>query len=183
MLIKLIFKVRTWFQNRRMKLRRHQKDTSWVSERYTINNGTSVQGTVYNIPPYSTSVSIYFKMAVYTMMFGQVFSGTLYYRLEDNLKHGSMIFIFFFQYQGESQHRMDAAFKNTPQNVAFYMATMAPGSTGYPSWTTVPCQTAVPIRTQQLDWPTNPHVFNVAGFANDQCTSFESKNGEAIDRS
>uniref|UniRef100_A0A3B4WV70 Nanog homeobox n=1 Tax=Seriola lalandi dorsalis TaxID=1841481 RepID=A0A3B4WV70_SERLL len=29
--------VKTWFQNRRMKLRRHQKDTSWVSERYTIN--------------------------------------------------------------------------------------------------------------------------------------------------
>ncbi|XP_062335675.1 homeobox protein NANOG [Osmerus eperlanus] len=27
--------VKTWFQNRRMKLRRHQKDNSWVSERYT----------------------------------------------------------------------------------------------------------------------------------------------------
>ena len=24
--------VKTWFQNRRMKLRRHQKDTSWVSD-------------------------------------------------------------------------------------------------------------------------------------------------------
>lgn len=55
----IVFKVRTWFQNRRMKLRRHQKDNSWVSERYTINNGTPVQGAVYDIPPYSTPVSLY----------------------------------------------------------------------------------------------------------------------------
>uniref|UniRef100_A0A8C6TBX9 Nanog homeobox n=1 Tax=Neogobius melanostomus TaxID=47308 RepID=A0A8C6TBX9_9GOBI len=31
--------VKTWFQNRRMKLRRHQKDNSWASERYTLNKG------------------------------------------------------------------------------------------------------------------------------------------------
>lgn len=88
---------------------------------------------------------------------------------------------------------MDPAFKNTaPQNVALYMATVGPGSAGYPSWTTVPHQTAVPIRTQHRDWPTspnashyeyNPHVFNVAGFVGGQCTSLESKNGEAVDNS
>lgn len=82
----IFFKVRTWFQNRRMKLRRHQKDTSWVSERYTISNGTPVQGTVYNIPPYSTSVSIHFEIAVYTkVMFAHciMFSGMLYCPVKD----------------------------------------------------------------------------------------------------
>ncbi|KAM8823416.1 homeobox protein NANOG [Spinachia spinachia] len=37
--------VKTWFQNRRMKLRRHQKDTSWVSERY--NKGSPIHGAMY----------------------------------------------------------------------------------------------------------------------------------------
>lgn len=49
-----------------MKLRRHQKDSSWISERYTINNGAPVHGTIYNIPPYSPSVSIHLEIAVYT---------------------------------------------------------------------------------------------------------------------
>ncbi|XP_020781182.2 homeobox protein NANOG, partial [Boleophthalmus pectinirostris] len=38
--------VKTWFQNRRMKLRRHQKDNSWASERYTIKDNTG-QGAVF----------------------------------------------------------------------------------------------------------------------------------------
>ncbi|XP_071341876.1 homeobox protein NANOG isoform X2 [Trachinotus anak] len=43
--------VKTWFQNRRMKLRRHQKDTSWVSERYTLNKDSPVHGPIYtNLP-------------------------------------------------------------------------------------------------------------------------------------
>ncbi|XP_029313247.1 homeobox protein NANOG [Cottoperca gobio] len=47
--------VKTWFQNRRMKLRRHQKDTSWVSECY--NKGSPIRGSMYtnmpsHIPPY-----------------------------------------------------------------------------------------------------------------------------------
>ncbi|TNM96255.1 hypothetical protein fugu_015916 [Takifugu bimaculatus] len=142
----------TYKQNRRMKLRRHQKDSSWISERYAINNGAPVNGTVYNIPPYSPS----------------------------------------YQGEGRPQHMVDTAFKNTaPQNVALYMATVGPGSAGYPSWTSVPQQTAVPIRTQHRDWPTNPntghyeynpHVFNV-GFSSGQCTSLESKNGESVDNS
>ncbi|KAF7667329.1 hypothetical protein LDENG_00067540 [Lucifuga dentata] len=44
--------VKTWFQNRRMKLRRHQKDTSWVSERY-INKGNPMSGSIFtNYPPH-----------------------------------------------------------------------------------------------------------------------------------
>lgn len=48
--------VKTWFQNRRMKLRRHQKDNSWVSERYTNNKGSPIRGAMYtnltsHIPP------------------------------------------------------------------------------------------------------------------------------------
>ncbi|CAB1457446.1 unnamed protein product [Pleuronectes platessa] len=49
--------VKTWFQNRRVKLKRHQKDTSWVSEQYTLNKDGPAHGTMYNnipphIPPY-----------------------------------------------------------------------------------------------------------------------------------
>ncbi|XP_072307438.1 homeobox protein NANOG [Eucyclogobius newberryi] len=42
--------VKTWFQNRRMKLRRHQKDNTWASERYTTKDNAG-QGPVYvNLP-------------------------------------------------------------------------------------------------------------------------------------
>ncbi|XP_034428154.1 homeobox protein NANOG [Hippoglossus hippoglossus] len=48
--------VKTWFQNRRVKLKRHQKDTSWVSEQYTLNKDGPVHGTMYNnIPPHIPS--------------------------------------------------------------------------------------------------------------------------------
>ncbi|XP_054893387.1 homeobox protein NANOG [Poeciliopsis prolifica] len=49
--------VKTWFQNRRMKLRRHQKDASWVSERFAIPKDPSSHRPVLSdmashIPPY-----------------------------------------------------------------------------------------------------------------------------------
>ncbi|XP_077410461.1 homeobox protein NANOG [Vanacampus margaritifer] len=47
--------VKTWFQNRRMKLRRHQKDSNWVSSRYTTakNRRQAISGSVINhVPPY-----------------------------------------------------------------------------------------------------------------------------------
>ncbi|CAG5895779.1 unnamed protein product [Menidia menidia] len=49
--------VKTWFQNRRMKLRRHQKDTSWVSERYAINKDSSIQGAMF--PNIASHISPY----------------------------------------------------------------------------------------------------------------------------
>lgn len=43
--------VKTWFQNRRMKLRRHQKEINWACERYTINKGGLIHGAMYsNVP-------------------------------------------------------------------------------------------------------------------------------------
>lgn len=37
--------VKTWFQNRRMKLRRHQKDNSWASERYALKDSAGAAFT------------------------------------------------------------------------------------------------------------------------------------------
>ncbi|XP_077364930.1 homeobox protein NANOG [Festucalex cinctus] len=47
--------VKTWFQNRRMKLRRHQKDSNWVSLRNSTakNRRQAISGSVINhAPPY-----------------------------------------------------------------------------------------------------------------------------------
>ncbi|XP_053716870.1 homeobox protein NANOG isoform X1 [Synchiropus splendidus] len=38
--------VKTWFQNRRMKLKRHQRDNGWLSERSMANKDGQVRGTV-----------------------------------------------------------------------------------------------------------------------------------------
>ncbi|KAK2886334.1 homeobox protein Hox-D3a-like [Channa argus] len=47
--------VKTWFQNRRMKLRRHQKDNTWLCERSNItqspNRKTVYNGNSSNVPP------------------------------------------------------------------------------------------------------------------------------------
>nr|XP_057915845.1 homeobox protein NANOG [Doryrhamphus excisus] len=46
--------VKTWFQNRRMKLRRHQKDDNWRLERYCTNTDRSPgHGAFFGyVPPY-----------------------------------------------------------------------------------------------------------------------------------
>lgn len=63
-------KVKTWFQNRRMKLRRHQKDTSWVSERYTTSKESPLRGTVFNnLPSHVPTVSSSHHLLNYAFFF------------------------------------------------------------------------------------------------------------------
>ncbi|XP_068437888.1 homeobox protein NANOG [Clinocottus analis] len=153
--------VKTWFQNRRMKLRRHQKDTSWVSERY--NKGIPMHGTMYangppHMPPYQGEVPPALN-------------------------------------QHYNPHMMETAFKNTPQNMAFYLTAMgsAAGSTGYPSWSPNPPQTGMPTRPQVPGWSMppgvnhyeyNPNVFHPASATATNNTgpdgSFNFKDGDPV---
>ncbi|KAM3860786.1 uncharacterized protein ACN63O_015723 [Diretmus argenteus] len=111
--------VKTWFQNRRIKLRRHQKDTSWVSERYTMNKeGPNPAAHYPNMPSHI-----------------QPYQGEAQR-----------------QEQYNQQMRDVAAFKATPQNLAYYLATMgAAGTAGYPSWSTT-------SQTAASSWPRAPAV-------------------------
>ncbi|KAM6900526.1 homeobox protein NANOG [Xenentodon cancila] len=154
--------VKTWFQNRRMKLRRHQKDTSWVSERYAVNKDNSVRGAIFSnptshIPPYQGDARPQLR------------------------KH-------------YTQHMMEAAFKSTPQNLAFYLHAVggAPRPAGYHSWSPSSSQGAVSNRPPVSGWSMpldggrydyNPNAFNPAG-ANavnnfEHNASFETKDGES----
>ncbi|XP_024136329.1 homeobox protein NANOG [Oryzias melastigma] len=152
--------VKTWFQNRRMKLRRHQKDTSWVSERYAINKDDTATDTAFtnmapHVPPYQ---------------------GDRMSHLRDHY----------------NQHMMGAAFKNTPQNLAFYLTAMGNrnGTTGYPPWSS--SQAALPSRPQVPGWPLppgrsqfdfRPHPYNSAGAASlnnfGRNATIDSKDGES----
>uniref|UniRef100_A0A3B4ZSU9 Homeobox protein Nkx-2.6-like n=1 Tax=Stegastes partitus TaxID=144197 RepID=A0A3B4ZSU9_9TELE len=120
--------VKTWFQNRRMKLRRHQKDTSWVSERYSINKESMFSTIPPYIPPHY------------------------------------------------NQHVMEAAFKKTtPQNLAFYLAAMAPNRPQMTSW-------SMPQGVGNYEY--NPSPFNLApvaalnNFGHDP--SFENNDGVPV---
>ncbi|KAI3355144.1 hypothetical protein L3Q82_018011 [Scortum barcoo] len=156
--------VKTWFQNRRMKLRRHQKDTSWVSERYTTNNKDGpIRGAVFsNIPAHIPS-----------------YQGEAQPQIKEH--HNQHVMEAAFK-------------KTAPQNLAFYLAAMGPaGSNGYASWSSGSAQTAVPTRPQAASWSMPPTVshyeynhstFNSASVApannTGHDTSFESKDGEPV---
>ncbi|MED6293015.1 hypothetical protein CHARACLAT_006474 [Characodon lateralis] len=73
--------VKTWFQNRRMKLRRHQKDTSWVSERYAIQKDGSAHRPVFSnmappVPPYQGDGRPQFREHYNQHMMGPAFQKT-----------------------------------------------------------------------------------------------------------
>ncbi|CAL8398312.1 unnamed protein product [Arctogadus glacialis] len=121
--------VKTWFQNRRMKLRRHQKDTSWVSEHYNTKKAVNV----------NPGPAVYPNMAPLL----QQYQGDARSHLQE-------------QY---TQHMMEAGgvYKNTaPQNLAYYLAAMgAAGTASYHgSWSTGgPRTNPLPSRPEGHGWP------------------------------
>ncbi|XP_050922897.1 homeobox protein NANOG isoform X3 [Lates calcarifer] len=153
--------VKTWFQNRRMKLRRHQKDTSWVSERYTINKDSPVHGTIYpNIPSHIPS-----------------YKGEAQPQLKEH----------YNQHMMEAAFKKTAP-QNLAFYLATMGSTA--GSAGYPSWSSTSSQTAVPTRPQATSWSMpagvshyeyNPNAFNPSTANNaGHDMSFENKDEEPV---
>uniref|UniRef100_A0A3Q2ZQZ3 Homeobox protein ceh-22-like n=1 Tax=Kryptolebias marmoratus TaxID=37003 RepID=A0A3Q2ZQZ3_KRYMA len=126
--------VKTWFQNRRMKLRKYQRDTRWASERYAFYNNVFAN--------MATPVSII------------------------NQGHPQLR-------EHYSQHSMEAALKNTPQNLAYYLGA---GSAGFPHWSSNSPQAA--------GWPVAPganhfdYMFNSNNFA--PGPSLDCKDGDPV---
>ncbi|KAK5850132.1 hypothetical protein PBY51_014407 [Eleginops maclovinus] len=155
--------VKTWFQNRRMKLRRHQKDTSWVSERY--NRSSPTRGPMYtnmppHIPPYQGEARPQLKEHYNQHMIETAFKKTTpqnlaFYLAAMNSAAGSA------GYPGWSPGSSQTAVPPRPQAVGW---TMPPGVNHYEY---------------------NPMAFNPASAApvnnTGHDTSFESKGGEPVD--
>ncbi|XP_040921784.1 homeobox protein NANOG [Toxotes jaculatrix] len=153
--------VKTWFQNRRMKLRRHQKDTSWVSERYTINKDSPVHGTIYtNIPAQIPS-----------------YKGEAQPQLKEH----------YNQHMMEAAFKKTAP-QNLGFYLAAMGS--AAGSASYPSWSSPSSQTAIPNRPQATGWSMppgvghyeqNPNVFSSSTANNTRHNLiFETKDEEPV---
>ncbi|KAF3703448.1 Homeobox protein NANOG Homeobox transcription factor Nanog [Channa argus] len=121
--------VKTWFQNRRMKLRRHQKDNTWLCERSNIRNGP-IHGTMYNnnipqnVPP---------------------FQGETQPQFREHYNHHVMPTP-FREPPLQNMNFCLAAMGNTA------------GSSGYASWSSNTSQNAVPTRPQMDGWSIPPGV-------------------------
>ncbi|XP_037549831.1 homeobox protein NANOG [Nematolebias whitei] len=122
--------VKTWFQNRRMKLRKCQRDISWASDHY----------------------------AFFTKMFA----------------------ICLFQYPVDgrpqlweryNQHAVEAAYKKTPHDLAYYLGT---SSAGFPHWSSNSPQTTRWPMTPGGN-PYIPSMFNSSNFVHG--SSSESEDG------
>ncbi|XP_054478477.1 homeobox protein NANOG [Anoplopoma fimbria] len=154
--------VKTWFQNRRMKLRRHQKDTSWVSERY--NKGSPIRGTMYtnvpsHAPPYQGEVRPQLKEHYNPHMMETAFKRTTpqnmaFYLAAMGSAAGSA------GYPSWSPSSSQTAMPSRPQVAGW---SMPPGVSHYEY---------------------NPNVFHTASAASanntGQDTSFDSKDGEPV---
>ncbi|XP_023265209.1 homeobox protein Hox-B5a-like [Seriola lalandi dorsalis] len=153
--------VKTWFQNRRMKLRRHQKDTSWVSERYTINKDSPLNGTIYtNIPSHIPS-----------------YQGEAQPQLKEH----------YNQHMVEAALKKTAP-QNVAFYLAAMGS--AAGPPGYHSWSSTSSQTAVSTRPQATGWSMppgvgqyeySPNVFNSSASNTGHDMSFETKDEEPVD--
>ncbi|XP_051909980.1 homeobox protein NANOG [Hippocampus zosterae] len=134
--------VKTWFQNRRMKLRRHQKDNNWVSERYTVTKGRSRAaplggGVINHVPTYQAEAQRAPLMERYN--------------------HPMM----------DAAFKQPA-----PQNLAFYLARMGSsgGSAPLSAWSSGAPQAAMSARPQAVGWAApapagiNQHEYNSGVF-------------------
>ncbi|KAK2812883.1 hypothetical protein Q5P01_000930 [Channa striata] len=121
--------VKTWFQNRRMKLRRQQKDNTWLGERSNIRDGP-IHGTMNNhhfpsnVPPYQGQTQTQFQT---------------------HYNHPVMPAPF-----------RQTAQQNT--NVYFPPMGSAAGSAAYTPWSSSTSQTVVPNQPQMAAWSIPPGV-------------------------
>lgn len=108
---------------------------------------------------------------------------------------------FVLQYHGDgrpqfrehyNQHMMQAAFKKTPQNLAYYLAAVggAARSAGYPPWSPESSQAAVPNRPYTAGWSVpqgggpfdySPNTFHSNNYM--QTERGERKEGEPVSSS
>ncbi|XP_034416061.1 homeobox protein NANOG [Cyclopterus lumpus] len=169
--------VKTWFQNRRMKLRRHQKDTSWVSERY--NKGSPMHTTMYaNVPSHMPH-----------------YQGEVRPQLKEHYNQHMMETAFKKTTPQNMAFYLAAMGSAAMGSAAMGSAAMgsAAGSAGYPSWSPNSSQTAMPSRPQVSGWSMppgvshyeyNPNVFHSASATSANNTgpdtSFDSKEGEPV---
>ncbi|CAJ1082428.1 homeobox protein NANOG [Xyrichtys novacula] len=151
--------VKTWFQNRRMKLRRHQKDNAWAPERCAANKESPVRGPIYHnvnqhIPPYQGESQPQLKEHYNQHM------------MEAAMKNTSPQNLAFYL----------AAMRS------------AAGSAGYPSWPTSSQQLGLQSRPQAAGWSMPPgvptHEYNHNAFSSVSVNntgrnfSYEDKDGE-----
>lgn len=151
--------VKTWFQNRRMKLRRHQKDNSWASERYSINKDNPSYGAVF--PNFSSHI--------------QPYQGETRPPLNKHYNYHIMEAAF------KKTVSPNMAFYLTTMG-------SAAGSAGYPSWSSSSTQTGVQGRPQAPSWPVpsevsrydyNPNAYNPQSLGVGHGAGF-SKEGEQL---
>ncbi|XP_070842559.1 homeobox protein NANOG [Chaetodon trifascialis] len=156
--------VKTWFQNRRTKLRKHQKETSWVSERDTTNKGSPIHGAIFtNVPSHIPS-----------------YQGEARPQLKEH----------YNQHMMEAAFKKTAP-QNLAFYLATMGS--AAGSGGYPSWSPGLPQTAMPSRPHAAGWSMppgispydyNPSAFNSASVASasntGHDTSFDCKDVEPV---